>query len=543
MGFGGMLLDLIGEKDPRMAMLAALGPGAAGATQQAPGATQDGAAGGGAMPVAYGPGTAPVRPGAAPAVPSPTPAAYQSPPELMELYTQLMKRQNQEQGFDAGLGLLTSSLVQPANRGRVFSAVSGLGPNGSRGGAANDPMTTMTGMMKLQEAQRQLEVRAQQRLALPSIAKQYNIDLPTATYLFDTGKLDTVLSELLKPDQQMTELADGTKAIVNIRTGEVSQPFGPKKPQELEIKEGADGRFIAFNKLTGLPVGGPQGPAKNELTTEQKNWQADNADRAKRGQPEIGFGEWLITNKRASAGASNVGPNNVDYGPPPKDMQWVRDANGGIVLENNLPKAIVVPGSPTAIKNQKGEDTKDKKEGQQTLASTFVGQSIDDVLNILDKTKDSFTTPTTGLGGKVASYLDGTEANAIKETLSTIKANIGFEKLQQMRENSPTGGALGQVSDFENKLLQSVFGSLEQGQKDEYFVRNLFRVKHMTDAIVNNGVKDQAAASAIMKQADADSAAFVAKLRGKEAPKTEPEAPPIEGPSTDDLVKKYLGGN
>jgi hypothetical protein len=46
--------------------------------------------------------------------------------------------------------------------------------------------------------------------------------------------------------------------------------------------------------------------------------------------------------------------------------------------------------------------------------------------------------------------------------LETIKANIGFDKLQAMREASPTGGALGAISDMENKLLQAVQGALDQ---------------------------------------------------------------------------------
>ena len=46
-----------------------------------------------------------------------------------------------------------------------------------------------------------------------------------------------------------------------------------------------------------------------------------------------------------------------------------------------------------------------------------------------------------------------------------------------MRDNSPTGGALGQVSEWELVLLQSVLGSLEQAQTKEQFVYNLDRLQ------------------------------------------------------------------
>ena len=66
----------------------------------------------------------------------------------------------------------------------------------------------------------------------------------------------------------------------------------------------------------------------------------------------------------------------------------------------------------------------------------------------------------------------------MREKLDTIRANVGFLQLQEMRNNSPTGGALGQVSEFENKLLQSVKGSLDQYQSSEQLKANLEQIKN-----------------------------------------------------------------
>ena len=65
----------------------------------------------------------------------------------------------------------------------------------------------------------------------------------------------------------------------------------------------------------------------------------------------------------------------------------------------------------------------------------------------------------------------------MRALLDTVEANIGFDKLQQMRAASPTGGALGQVSERENKLLQATYGSLSQSQSEEQFKRNLRRLR------------------------------------------------------------------
>jgi hypothetical protein len=66
--------------------------------------------------------------------------------------------------------------------------------------------------------------------------------------------------------------------------------------------------------------------------------------------------------------------------------------------------------------------------------------------------------------GAVLQYLPETQAREFVKDLGTIKANLGFNELQEMRNNSPTGGALGQVAVQELDFLQSVEGSLDPYQ-------------------------------------------------------------------------------
>jgi|JI6StandDraft_1071083.scaffolds.fasta_scaffold02345_4 hypothetical protein len=81
--------------------------------------------------------------------------------------------------------------------------------------------------------------------------------------------------------------------------------------------------------------------------------------------------------------------------------------------------------------------------------------------------------PTTGYGGQKLMNTGGTAANDLRATLETIKANVAFDKLQQMRVSSPTGGALGAVSDKEMSLLSSALTSLDQSQSAEQLMQNL----------------------------------------------------------------------
>jgi hypothetical protein len=112
-------------------------------------------------------------------------------------------------------------------------------------------------------------------------------------------------------------------------------------------------------------------------------------------------------------------------------------------------------------------------------ASAQLDMQWDLVNNTIDKAVQDLESGylRTGLTGSMLGGMPGTPQYDLAQMLETIKANVGFDKLQSMRENSPTGGALGQVSDFENKLLQAVQGSLQQGQSPEQLKANLLTIK------------------------------------------------------------------
>lgn len=84
-----------------------------------------------------------------------------------------------------------------------------------------------------------------------------------------------------------------------------------------------------------------------------------------------------------------------------------------------------------------------------------------------------------GFIGDLVSNTKGTPQYNLAQTLLTVKAVLGFDRLQEMRANSPTGGALGQVSEKENELLQAINGSLAQGQSADQLLSNLKRIKEL----------------------------------------------------------------
>lgn len=133
---------------------------------------------------------------------------------------------------------------------------------------------------------------------------------------------------------------------------------------------------------------------------------------------------------------------------------------------------------PIETEKVRGEN-KGKKEANLPKATAGMQSALqsNDVVNQnITKALAASGDWTTGFTGSIAKNIPGNKAYDLARTVDTIKANVGFDKLAQMRANSPTGGALGQVSDFENRMLQSVIANLEQSQTKEQFEANLLAV-------------------------------------------------------------------
>jgi hypothetical protein len=69
--------------------------------------------------------------------------------------------------------------------------------------------------------------------------------------------------------------------------------------------------------------------------------------------------------------------------------------------------------------------------------------------------------------------MPASEARALANVVESLQATLGFDALQEMRANSPTGGALGNVTDFENRRLSSTITSLDTGVEGSTFLERL----------------------------------------------------------------------
>ena len=150
------------------------------------------------------------------------------------------------------------------------------------------------------------------------------------------------------------------------------------------------------------------------------------------------------------------------------------------------------------------EADKTAKENQQEAQKTDLQtDGIDNVLHEIDSAIDEAGFFSTGIFGAATDSIPQTPAFNLKKRVETIQANIGFDKLQQMRDASPTGGALGQVSERELSALQAVIANLDPAQGDERFIENMNKAKlhylnwrqTLTGVIPGAGGPSQAGAS------------------------------------------------
>ncbi len=179
----------------------------------------------------------------------------------------------------------------------------------------------------------------------------------------------------------------------------------------------------------------------------------------------------------------NTGDTGVNYGDPPKDMAWARNPDGSVLTRQvdlpgggqaRSPVAVPIAGGPVEAERAEVAAAAGERAKQEEQSRDIVVQDID---RILSMTGEEEGLPVTGIAGATLSQVPGTRQRDVAALLNTVRSNVGFDKLQQMRNASPTGGALGQVSERENVLLQSTLGSLEQSQSTEQFERNLRRLR------------------------------------------------------------------
>jgi len=212
---------------------------------------------------------------------------------------------------------------------------------------------------------------------------------------------------------------------------------------------------------------------------------------------DMSLDEALAYLKSRGGPTINVGGSPSKYGEPPKDMVWRFDEKGEHVMDaRGAPVADVIGGSPSWVKSEElgierseldaaAADVNKKALDRTALGIRAAGVVSGDIQRLKKVVGDAnFLMPATGFGSGMMEGVRGTPAANASALIDTIAANLSFDRLQQMRDASPTGGALGAVSERELALLSSTLGSLSQTQTKSQFLEQLTRLEQIYGQIM-----------------------------------------------------------
>jgi len=155
--------------------------------------------------------------------------------------------------------------------------------------------------------------------------------------------------------------------------------------------------------------------------------------------------------------------NNPIASVPPNER-----GNGISITTDENGRPVVNIGGPAQDGSQLTAPTKPEEGYYKDVGKYQAAKAQrDTMMNNLQKAKGMVSWDTTGVVGSIMKNVPGSKSVNLQERLKTVKTLVGFDALQQMRNNSPTGGALGAITEKELAFLQSVEGSLEQVQSEE----------------------------------------------------------------------------
>jgi hypothetical protein len=173
------------------------------------------------------------------------------------------------------------------------------------------------------------------------------------------------------------------------------------------------------------------------------------------------FVDWQTGQKKA--GATNINIDNTsEVGTIPQGFEMFTDPVTGA---RSMRPVTGGPEDPTKFN--------EKKAANEAQKATVARQAIADIKGKLSQ-GGTFNLPEVGVvGSRLADMGLNQEAVDVKRKLETLQSVVSFDRLQQMREASPTGGALGAVSERELALLQSSMGALSNDMSQEELVKTL----------------------------------------------------------------------
>ena len=256
----------------------------------------------------------------------------------------------------------------------------------------------------------------------------------------------------------------GQKAIAQALLQQQMQAADPKSALELENM-----------RLQNEALKNP--PKKDNRTSDMLEYDRAVLDYIQRGQPVPTFTEWTRGNKASGAASQTVNVNGETgprIGTIPQGYQLTQDPVSGAY------RMEAIPGGP--------EDTSKKEAAAESNAVT----ASEVVTTAAARAREAARNRNFGSVG--TSFIAGlpiigalTDSGEVMRQVEVLKSMAKVENLTAMRAASPTGGALGGVTEKEADMLAAKSGALDPNSPNferdlDDYERTLLRVIHGKEA-------------------------------------------------------------
>ena len=286
------------------------------------------------------------------------------------------------------------------------------------------------------------------------------------------------------------------RALINQNTGVILKTYGiPTDASGITNEMKTFNAVVAANKAAGLASPSFTNWRKGEIaeknmSPKRREYAELKAEAVNAGSTDFpSYGDWHNTQ-----GLATLVDKRIDTATGIETSYLINQKNGEIVqrlgvtampvlsIEKNDDGTYSVYNQTTGVMGDSVDTEASAAIKQQKFYATMSAiNAIDGTMGALSEAQRLKGGGPDGesVGGfeyALLSYLPESDARLLKSKVKTIQANLAFDKLQNMRDNSPTGGALGQVSNLELDLLKSAIEALDPKLGVEAFNGQVVRI-------------------------------------------------------------------
>lgn len=228
-------------------------------------------------------------------------------------------------------------------------------------------------------------------------------------------------------------------------------------------------------------------PSSSSIT----NYEFYAAQEREQGRQPLPFGEWSIMDEQAAAGDAPpelVGTKGQALVRNPQTGEWEMQILPNSELDRQ--RRLDAEGDQELVEKEERRQIQRARAGNTVIQDLQRGLDLLPELSALSRNEGVLG----GISRTVSSKIPGTIATQINQFTESALSNVGLDTLQQMRENSPTGGALGQVPIQQQMRLEKVLGSLMIDQPVPVLEANMKRVMNIYTDIIYGSSQERARA-------------------------------------------------